>query len=106
MDHNQFIMATAATLFAAFMLGWFAHWVLHRLTRVTHAEIGAVEHMARQLHDAEAARDDAIARAEEMSARASEADARRDETENSLTEAVAEIEELREYIHRRLRQPS
>ena len=35
MNRTEFIVATAIILFAAFMLGWFASWLIHRLSRVT-----------------------------------------------------------------------
>ena len=35
MDRQQFIAVTAVALFAAFLLGWFASWLIHRLTRAT-----------------------------------------------------------------------
>ena len=106
MNRTEFIIATAIILFAAFMLGWFASWLIHRLSRVTRAEMGELESMAQQLHDAEEARDSAVDQLEEreaelvgrLSRTAAELRAARDE----LRETHAEIEELRGYIKQRL----
>ena len=40
MDRTEFIVATAAVLFVAFLLGWFSSWLIHRLTRASEADIG------------------------------------------------------------------
>ncbi len=106
MNRTEFIIATAIILFAAFMLGWFASWLIHRLSRVTRAEMGELESMAQQLHDAEEARDSAVDQLEEreaelverLSRTAAELRAARDE----LRETHAEIEELRGYIKQKL----
>ena len=106
MNRQDFIIATAVILFAAFVLGWFASWLVHRLSRVTRAEIGALESMAQELHEAEEARDSAVAQLEEreadLVARLGTAEAALKSTEDSLAEARAEIEELRAYIDRKL----
>lgn len=68
MNRNEFIIATAIILFAAFILGWFASWLIHRLSRVTRADMGELESMAQQLHDAEEARDKAVTELEEREA--------------------------------------
>ena len=68
MNRTEFIVATAIILFAAFMLGWFASWLIHRLSRVTRAEMGELESMAQQLHEAEETRDRAISELEEREA--------------------------------------
>ena len=47
MNRTEFIFATAVILFVAFALGWFACWLFHRLTRVTQAEMGDLEKMAK-----------------------------------------------------------
>ncbi len=106
MNRTEFIIATAIILFAAFMLGWFASWLIHRLSRVTRAEMGELESMAQQLHDAEEARDSAVDQLEEreaelverLSRTAAELRAARDE----LRETHAEIEDLRGYIKQKL----
>jgi hypothetical protein len=60
MNRTEFIVAMTIVLFLAFGLGWFASWLVHRLTRVTQAELSDLDQMARDLHDAEETRDQAI----------------------------------------------
>ena len=60
MDRHIFILATALALFAAFLLGWFAGWLVQRLTRTSHADLGLLDSLAAQLHDAEEARTAAV----------------------------------------------
>ena len=106
MNRTEFIVATAIILFAAFMLGWFASWLIHRLSRVTRAEMGELENMAQQLHDAEEARDLAVSELEEREAdlvtKLSTAEAELRAARDELRESQAEIEELRDYIDRKL----
>ena len=106
MNRNEFIIATAIILFAAFLLGWFASWLIHRLSRVTRAEMGELESMAQQLHDAEDARDRAIgtleAREADLVARLGAVEAEASAAQDALKEARAEIEDLRAYIERKL----
>lgn len=106
MNRNEFIIATAIILFAAFILGWFASWLIHRLSRVTRAEIGELENMAQQLHDAEEARDSAVTQLEEreadLIARLGTAEAETRAAQDQLKESQSEIEELRIYIERKL----
>ncbi|WP_199260110.1 hypothetical protein [Paracoccus binzhouensis] len=106
MNRTEFILATAIILFAAFLLGWFASWLIHRLSRVTRAEMGELESMAQQLHEAEEARDRAIAELEEreadLVARLGTAEAELRAVRGELGESRTEIEELRAYIDRKL----
>ncbi|MFC3570494.1 hypothetical protein [Paracoccus sp. TOH] len=106
MNRTEFILATAIILFAAFLLGWFASWLIHRLSRVTRAEMGELENMAQQLHEAEEARDRAIAELEEreadLTARLGTAEAELRAVQGELGESRTEIEELRAYIDRKL----
>lgn len=105
MDRQHFVIATAVILFAAFLLGWFASWVVHRLTRVTRAELGELDELSQQLHDAEAARDEAVMALEtregELTGRLSNTTAAYHRVQDELREAQAEIEELRAYIDRK-----
>mgnify|MGYP000076516714 CR=1 FL=1 len=94
MDRNQFIIATAVALFTAFILGWFASWLIHRLTRATSAELAELGRLAQQLHATTEARDAAQA---DLSA----AETRRQSLQDELAEAKAEVEELRDYIDRK-----
>ena len=43
MNRNEFIIATAIILFAAFLLGWFASWVVHRLGRSIRCKTGRTD---------------------------------------------------------------
>lgn len=61
MTRTEFILVTALALFAAFALGWFAHWLLHRFTRLGDGDMGEVDRLAAALHEAEERRDQAIA---------------------------------------------
>lgn len=105
MNRNEFIIATAIILFAAFLLGWFASWLVHRLGRASRAELGALDSMAQQLHDAEQARDRAIGTLEtreaDLVARLGTLEAEARATQDALTEARSEIEELRAHIERK-----
>ena len=104
MTRSEFIFTTAIILFLAFMLGWFASWLFHRLTRVTQAEMGELEDMAKSLHDAEEARDTALAyqqrREQELSSRLSQTEAELRAAMEGLRDARHESEELRGYIER------
>lgn len=104
MNRTEFIIATAIILFVAFMLGWFACWLLHRLTRVTQAEMGELEKMARDLHDAEETRDEAISyletREAELTNQLHQAQAELRAAMDGLRHARHEAEELRAYIER------
>lgn len=106
MNRTEFIIATAIILFAAFLLGWFASWLIHRLSRVTRAEMGELESMARQLHEAEEMRDRAISELEsreaELVAKLSTTEAQLRAARGELREGRVEIEELRDYIDRKL----
>ena len=60
MNRIEFIIATAIILFLTFLVGWFAHWLLHRFSRVAKSDITQLERMAGELNDAEEARDSAV----------------------------------------------
>ncbi len=100
MNRIEFIAATAIILFVAFMLGWFAYWLLHKLTRVSAADIDELDRMARALHDAEEAREEAELKLEEREAELSnqltQTEAELKAAMDGLREARAEAEELRE----------
>ena len=63
MNRAEFVIAIAIILFIAFGLGWFAYWLIHRFTRVSKADMGELERMAQELHEAEEMRDQAITNA-------------------------------------------
>lgn len=104
MNRNEFIIATAIILFVAFVLGWFASWLINRFTRVTKAEIGELDKMAQALHEAEETRDQAITylqqREAEMTNQLAQTEAELRAAMDGLREARREAEELRSYIER------
>ena len=104
MNRTEFILVTAIILFVAFLLGWFASWLVHRLTRVTTSEIGDLDRMAQELHEAEEARDEALsylqAREAELTNRISQTEAELAAAMDGLRAARQEAEELRAYIER------
>ena len=104
MNRTEFIIATAIILFVAFVLGWFASWLVNRFTRVTKAEIGELDKMAQALHEAEETRDQAITylqhREAEITNQLSQTEAELRAAMDGLREARQETEELRNYIER------
>ena len=104
MSRSEFIIVTAIILFVAFMLGWFANWLIHRLSRVTQSEMGELDKMAQSLHEAEETRDQAIAylqqREAELSNQLSQTEAELSAAMDGLLDARREAEELRMYIER------
>lgn len=104
MGRTEFIIATALILFIAFCLGWFAYWLIHRFTRVSKADVGELDKMARELHEAEEARDDAVTymqqREAELTNQLSQTEAELSAAMDGLREARREAEELRAYIER------
>ena len=104
MNRAEFIIVTAIILFIAFALGWFAHWLIHRFTRVSGAEMGKLDRMAQALHDAEETRDQAITylqqREAELSNQQHQTEAELRAAMDGLRAARQEAEELRAYIER------
>ena len=104
MNRTEFIIAMTIVLFIAFGLGWFASWLVHRLTRVTQAEISDLDQMARDLHDAEETRDQALAYGEQredaLTNRLGQTEAELRAAMDGLRDVRAEAEELRAYIER------
>lgn len=102
MNRVEIIIVTAIILFIAFMLGWFTYWLLHRFSRVTGAEIGEVEKLAQELHDAEEVRDQAITymqqREAELTNQLTQSEAELRAAMDGLRDARQEAEELRAYI--------
>ena len=104
MNRTEFVIATAIILLVAFAMGWFAHWVLHRFTRVAGGDMAEMDRLAQSLHDAEELRDQALAY---MEARESELMNQIVQTEAELRAAMEglrdarhEAEEMRAYIER------
>ncbi len=104
MNRTEFIIATAIILFVAFGLGWFACWLINRLSRVTQAEMGELEQMARDLHEAEETRDQAISyletREAELINQLNQSNAELRAAMDGLRDARHEAQELRTYIER------
>jgi len=103
-SRTEFIVATAVILFVAFAMGWFANWLIHRFTRVSKSDIGELEKMAQELHEAEETRDQAITymqqREAELSNQLAQTEAELSATMEGLREARHEAEEMRAYIER------
>ena len=104
MDRTNFIIATALILFAAFGLGYFANWVVHRFSRVRSGDMDELDRMAQELHEAEEARDEAIIylqqREAELTNQISQTEAELRAAMDGLRDARHEAEEMRVYIER------
>ncbi|KAF0675984.1 hypothetical protein [Profundibacterium mesophilum] len=104
MNRSEFIIATALVLFVAFILGWFASWLVHRLSRVTQSDLGELDAMAQSMHEAEEERDRALAtlkrREAEMSNQLSQTEAELRAAMEGLRDARHEAEEMRAYVER------
>lgn len=104
MNRIEFIIVIAIILFVAFVLGWFAHWLVARFNQVSSADLNELESLAKSLHDAEETRDQAIAylqhREAELTGQLSQTEAELRAAMDGLREARHETEELRVYIER------
>lgn len=104
MDRTQFIIATAIILFVAFIAGWFANWILHRFTRVSKSDIGELDRMSQELHEAEETRDQAITylqqREAELMNQLAQTEAELSAAMEGLRDARREAEELRLRVNR------
>jgi len=104
MNRTEFIIATAIILFVAFLLGWFAHWLIHRFLHIGQGEMGELDRMAQELHDAEEQRDQAIAyfqnREAELTNQHNQTEAELRAAMDGLRAARNEAEELRGYVER------
>jgi len=104
MNRTEFVVVTAIILFVAFTLGWFAHWLLHRFSRISGADMGELERLAQELHDAEEMRDQAITylqqREAELTNQIAQTEAELRAAMDGLRDARHEAEELRGYIEK------
>ncbi len=104
MNRTEFIIATAIILFVAFILGWFSHWLLNRFLRVSQSEMGELDQMAQQLHEAEEQRDQAVSyfqqRESEMTNRQVQTQAELDAAMGGLHDARQEVDQMRGHIER------
>ncbi len=102
MNRTEFIIATAIILFVAFMMGWFAYWLLHKLARVNTGDLNELDRMARELHDAEEAREEAVIylqqREAELTNQLAQTEAELQAAMDGLREARRETEELRRQL--------
>ena len=105
MTRSEFVIVTMIVLSAAFALGWFMNWLVHRFTRVTQADLGELERMAQALHEAEETRDQAIAyihhRDDEVARDMAQLKAELDAAMDGLRDARREAELLRQQLHSR-----
>jgi septal ring factor EnvC (AmiA/AmiB activator) len=105
MNRTEFILATAIVLFVAYLLGWFSYWLVHRFLRVAPSDdMGELDRMAQQLHEAEEQRDQAVAyfqqRQAELENQLAQTEAELRAAMDGLRDARQEAEELRAYIER------
>jgi len=104
MNRTEFTIATAVILFAAFAMGWFAYWLLHRFARGAGGDIGELDRLAQALHEVEESRDQAVhyleSREAELTSQVAQTEAELNATMDGLRDARAEAEELRAYIAR------
>ena len=99
MNRTEFVTITTIILFGVFVLGWFASWLIGRLTRPSPADLSELE---RKVRDTERERDKAIAMIKERDTRLSAAETELEAALEGLRESRTEIEELRDYIERKL----
>ncbi len=104
MNRTEFIFVTAIILLAAFALGWFSYWLLHRFTRIAGGDVAEMDHLAQSLHEAEEARDQALIYLEEREAellnQIAQTEAELRAAMEGLRDARHEAEEMRAYIER------
>jgi peptidoglycan hydrolase CwlO-like protein len=104
MNRTEFIIVTAIILFVAFSLGWFANWLVHRFIRVSGSDVGELERLAQELHEAEETRDQAITylqqREAELTNQLSQTEAELSATMEGLREARHEAEHWRTELER------
>ena len=104
MNGAEFIAATAAILFMAFIAGWFTHWLVSRITRVTRSDMDDLDKMAQELHAAEESRDQTTAyfqqREAELTNKLAQTEAELEAAMDGLRSARAEADDLRAHIER------
>ena len=104
MNRTEFVVVTAIILFVAFSLGWFTSWLVHRLSRVSQADLGELDRMAQDLHEAEEQRDGALnylhERERELTGQLHQSEAELHAAMDGLRAARHEAEELRAYVER------
>ena len=102
MSRTEFILTTAVILFATFAVGWCAHWLLSRFTRVRQSDVADLDRMSQELHAAEETRDQAITylqqREAELTNQLNQTEAELQAAMDGLREARQEAEELRSQL--------
>ncbi|MBC6437548.1 MAG: hypothetical protein GDA52_05305 [Rhodobacteraceae bacterium] len=102
MNRIELSLTIAIILFAAFVLGWAAHWLVHRFCGASGADPGEMDDMAKALQDAEETRDQAIAclqqREADLTSQLRQTKAELCAVMDGLREARREAEELRTHI--------
>jgi prophage endopeptidase len=104
MNRTEFIIATAIILLAAFAMGWFTYWLLHRFTRVAGGDMAELDNLAQSLHEAEETRDQALIWLEQREAellnQIAQTEAELRAAMEGLRDARHEAEDMRNYIER------
>jgi len=104
LDRTTLVATTTVILFVAFALGWFARWLMTRLSPIENGRIDEVDRLAQALHDAEEMRDAAIVygeeRERELMSQQAQTDAELRAVMESLGESRAEVEEMQAEIER------
>ena len=104
MNRTEFIIAITIILIIAFALGWFANWLVHRLTRVSDADVNELESLAASLHEAEELRDQAITyieqRESQLTTQLSQTEAELRAAMEGLREARSENDHLRSKLEK------
>ena len=102
MGRTEIVIGLAAILFAAFLLGWAAHWLFFKFNRVSTSNVAGLDQMASSLHEAEETRDEALAyiaqHEVELAAQVAQTEAELQAAMDGLGDARREIAELRYYI--------
>ena len=104
MNRTEFIIATAIILLVAFLLGWFAHWLVNRFMRIAQSDMNELDSMAQQLHEAEEQRDQAVAYFQQREAEFHNQKAQLEAELNAAMDGVHDLrqenEEMRQYIEK------
>lgn len=102
MTRSEFIAVTALILFGAFLLGWIASWLVHRIARAGSAAPGEVDRLAERLRETTDERDAALALLQQRDVQLATAQAEHQAALAALSDCRGEVEELRDYIEQRL----
>lgn len=104
MDRTTLIVATTVILLVAFALGWFARWLMTRLSPLENRNMDEVDRLAQALHEAEEIRNAAIVygedRERELMTQLNQTDAELRAVMEALGESRAEVEAMQAEIER------